>query len=199
MDQNGLVYANAGDIDFDQSKYQTIPADNDGIIPVTDTAWFPEEDATNRIESFVSKIWGEDKLQENLSFIATALGGKPTETATEAIRRYMLDGFYKDHTTRYQKRPIYWMFSSGKNHAFDCLVYMHRINSQTLARIRTQFVIKLIDQMQTQLNALQDAIAATSSASEQRQMNKDVTRLQKQLQELLEYDEKLNQAINQKI
>ena len=199
MDQKGLVYANAGDVDFDQSKYQTIPADNDGIIPVTDTAWFPEEDATNRIESFVSKVWGADKLQENLSFIATALGGKPTETATEAIRRYMLDGFYKDHTLRYQKRPIYWMFSSGKNHAFDCLVYMHRINSQTLARIRTQFVIKLIDQMQTQLNALQDAIAATSSASEQRQMNKDVTRLQKQLQELLEYDEKLNHAINQKI
>lgn len=199
LDQNGLVYANAGDVDFDHSKYQTIPADNDGIIPVTDTAWFPEEDATNRIESFVSKVWGVDKLQENLSFIATALGGKPTETATEAIRRYMLDGFYKDHTLRYQKRPIYWMFSSGKNHAFDCLVYMHRINSQTLARIRTQFVIKLIDQMQTQLNALQDAIAATSSASEQRQMNKDVTRLQKQLQELLEYDEKLNHAINQKI
>lgn len=199
MDQKGLVYANAGDVDFDQSKYQTISADNDGIIPVTDTAWFPEEDATNRIESFVSKIWGADKLQENLSFIAAALGGKPTETSTEAIRRYMLDGFYKDHTTRYQKRPIYWMFSSGKNHAFDCLVYMHRINSQTLARIRTQFVIKLIDQMQTQLNALQDAIAATSSASEQRQMNKDVTRLQKQLQELLEYDEKLNHAINQKI
>lgn len=199
LDQNGLVYANAGDVDFDQSKYQTIPADNDGIIPVTDTAWFPEEDATNRIESFVSKVWGADKLQENLSFIATALGGKPTETATEAIRRYMLDGFYKDHTLRYQKRPIYWMFGSGKNHAFDCLVYMHRINSQTLARIRTQFVIKLIDQMQTQLNALQDAIAATSSASEQRQMNKDVTRLQKQLQELLEYDEKLNHAINQKI
>lgn len=199
LDQNGLVYANASDVDFDQSKYQTIPADNDGIIPVTDTAWFPEEDATNRIESFVSKIWGADKLQENLSFIATALGGKPTETASEAIRRYMLDGFYKDHTSRYQKRPIYWMFSSGKNHAFDCLVYMHRINSQTLASIRTQFVIKLIDQMQTQLNALQDAIAATTSASEQRQMNKDATRLQKQLQELLEYDEKLNHAINQKI
>ncbi len=199
LDQNGLVYANANNNGFDHSKYQTIPADNDGVIPVTDTAWFPTEDATNRIEEFISKVWGEDKLQENLSFIANALGGKPTETPTEAIRRYMLDGFYKDHTSRYQKRPIYWMFSSGKNHAFDCLVYMHRINSQTLARIRTQFVIKLIDQMQTQLNALQDAIAATTSASEQRQMNKDATRLQKQLQELLEYDEKLNHAINQKI
>lgn len=199
LDQKGVVYANAGEVDFDHSKYQTIPVDNDGIIPVTDTAWFPEEDATNRIESFVLKVWGEEKLQENLSFIAAALGGKPTETATEAIRRYMLDGFYKDHTIRYQKRPIYWLFSSGKNHAFDCLVYMHRINSQTLARIRTQFVIKLIDQMQTQINALQNAITATSSASEQRQMNKDVTRLQKQLQELLEYDEKLNHAINQKI
>ncbi|MBQ2845005.1 MAG: BREX-1 system adenine-specific DNA-methyltransferase PglX [Alphaproteobacteria bacterium] len=199
LDQIGLVYANANNDGFDHSKYQTIPADNDGVIPVTDTAWFPTEDATNRIEEFVAKVWGQDKLQENLNFIANALGGKPTETASEAIRRYMLDGFYKDHTSRYQKRPIYWMFSSGKNHAFDCLVYMHRINSQTLARIRTQFVIKLIDQMQTQLNALQDAIAATTSASEQRQMNKDATRLQKQLQELLEYDEKLNHAINQKI
>lgn len=199
LDQTGLVYANANDEGFDHSKYQTISADNDGVIPVTDTAWFPTEDATNRIEGFVAKVWGEDKLQENLSFIANALGGKPTETPTEAIRRYMLDGFYKDHTSRYQKRPIYWMFSSGKNHAFDCLVYMHRINLQTLARIRTQFIIKLIDQMQTQLNALQDAIATTTSASEQRQMNKDATRLQKQLQELLEYDEKLNHAINQKI
>ena len=199
LDQTGLVYANANNDGFDHSKYQTIPADNDGVIPVTDTAWFPTEDATNRIEEFIAKVWGQDKLQENLNFIANALGGKPTETASEAIRRYMLDGFYKDHTSRYQKRPIYWMFSSGKNHAFDCLVYMHRINSQTLARIRTQFVIKLIDQMQTQLNALQDAIAATTSASEQRQMNKDATRLQKQLQELLEYDEKLNHAINQKI
>lgn len=199
LDHTGLVYANANNDGFDHSKYQTIPADNDGVIPVTDTAWFPTEDATNRIEEFIGKVWGQDKLQENLNFIANALGGKPTETASEAIRRYMLDGFYKDHTSRYQKRPIYWMFSSGKNHAFDCLVYMHRINSQTLARIRTQFVIKLIDQMQTQLNALQDAIAATTSASEQRQMNKDATRLQKQLQELLEYDEKLNHAINQKI
>lgn len=199
MDHTGLIYAGANNEGFDASKYTTVPVDDDGVIPVTDTAWFADEDVVNRIEEFVKTVWGEDTLQDNLNFIADALDKTPTETALEAIRKYMLNGFYKDHLIRYQKRPIYWLFTSGKNHAFDCLVYMHRINAQTLARIRTKFVIKLIDQINTQLQANMDALSRNISATEQRNLRKESERLQKQLQELLEYDEKLNHAINQKI
>ena len=199
MDHTGLIYAGANNEGFDTSKYTTVPVDDDGVIPVTDTAWFADEDVVDRIEEFVKTVWGEDTLQDNLNFIADALDKTPTETALEAIRKYMLNGFYKDHLIRYQKRPIYWLFTSGKNHAFDCLVYMHRINAQTLARIRTKFVIKLIDQINTQLQANMDALSRNISATEQRNLRKESERLQKQLQELLEYDEKLNHAINQKI
>lgn len=199
LDQNGLVYANANNEGFDHSKYQTIQADNDGIIPVTDTAWFDDEDMTKRVIAFVEKVWGNDTLEENLRFIASALGGKTTDTPAETIRDYLVNGFYKDHLQRYQKRPIYWMFSSGKEKAFQCLVYMHRITPQTLARIRTQFVSPLMGKLSVALQNIDTQILNAVTATESRNLNKQKDKLNKQAIELAKYDEDLKHAIDQNI
>ena len=128
LDREGLVYAHAGNEGFskrvDEGAYQIFPADDDGIIPMLDEPWFGD-DATNRFRDFVKTVWGEDNLQENLDFVAQSLclyGIKPkkTEGALEIIRRYLSTQFYKDHLRTYKKRPIYWLFSSGKQKAFGC-------------------------------------------------------------------------------
>lgn len=199
LDQTGLVYANANNDGFDHSKYTTIPADNDGIIPVTDTAWFDDEDMTRRVIAFVEKVWGPDTLEDNLRFIASALGGKTTDTPSETIRDYLVNGFYKDHLQRYQKRPIYWMFSSGKEKAFQCLVYMHRMTPQTLARIRTQFVSPLMGKLSVALQNIDTQILNAVTATESRNLNKQKDKLNKQAIELAKYDEDLKHAIDQNI
>lgn len=199
LDQKGLVYANANNDGFDQGKYTTIPADNDGIIPVTDTAWFDDEDMTKRTIAFVEKVWGHDTLEDNLRFIASALGGKTTDTPSETIRDYLVNGFYKDHLQRYQKRPIYWMFCSGKEKAFQCLVYMHRMTPQTLARIRTQFVSPLMGKLSVALQNIDAQILNAVTATESRNLNKQKDKLNKQAIELAKYDEDLKHAIDQNI
>ena len=199
LDQKGLVYANANNDGFDQGKYTTIPADNDGIIPVTDTAWFDDEDMTKRTIAFVEKVWDHDTLEDNLRFIASALGGKTTDTPSETIRDYLVNGFYKDHLQRYQKRPIYWMFSSGKEKAFQCLVYMHRMTPQTLARIRTQFVSPLMGKLSVALQNIDTQILNAVTATESRNLNKQKDKLNKQAIELAKYDEDLKHAIDQNI
>ena len=199
LDQTGLIYANANNDGFDHSKYQTISADNDGIIPVTDTAWFDDEDMTRRVITFVEKVWGPDTLEDNLRFIASALEGKTTDTPSETIRDYLVNGFYKDHLQRYQKRPIYWMFSSGKEKAFQCLVYMHRMTPQTLARIRTQFVSPLMGKLSVALQNIDAQILNAVTATESRNLNKQKDKLNKQAIELAKYDEDLKHAIDQNI
>lgn len=199
LDKTGLVYANEKNIGFDATKYQTIPADGDGIIPLTDTCWFPEEDMVNRLVDFVKTVWGQETLAENLDFIASGLDRKSTETAVEAIRRYLTKDFYKNHLQMYKNRPIYWLFSSGKEKAFECLVYMHRMNEQTLAHIRMQFVVPLISKMNGALENMDKDIAATDSSAKQRQLNKEKEKLVKQYAELNKFDDALNHAINERI
>lgn len=199
LDKTGLVYANEKNIGFDATQYQTIPADGDGIIPLTDTCWFPEEDMVNRLVDFVKTVWGQETLAENLDFIASGLDRKSTETAVEAIRRYLTKDFYKNHLQMYKNRPIYWLFSSGKEKAFECLVYMHRMNEQTLAHIRMQFVVPLISKMNGALENMDKDIAAADSSAKQRQLNKEKEKLVKQYAELNKFDDALNHAINERI
>lgn len=199
LDKTGLVYANEKNFGFDATQYQTIPADGDGIIPLTDTCWFPEEDMVNRLVDFVKTVWGQETLAENLDFIASGLDRKSTETAVEAIRRYLTKDFYKNHLQMYKNRPIYWLFSSGKEKAFECLVYMHRMNEQTLAHIRMQFVVPLISKMNGALENMDKDIAAADSSAKQRQLNKEKEKLVKQYAELNKFDDALNHAINERI
>jgi Eco57I restriction-modification methylase len=142
LDKPGLIYAHSGSKDFDPSQYQTFPADEDGIIPVMETDWFPD-DASNRLVEFISVAWPREHLAENLTFIADSLGPNRNEQPRDTIRRYFTTGFYKHHLSMYKRRPIYWLFSSGKQRAFQCLVYLHRYHEGTLSRMRTEYVIPL--------------------------------------------------------
>lgn len=197
LDKDGLVYANEANIGFNPADYATFPADDDGIIPLTDTAWFADEDLVNRLVKFVETVWGKQTLAENILFIANALDKKPSETPEEAIRRYLTKDFYKDHLQTYKNRPIYWLFSSGKEKAFECLVYMHRINAQTLARIRMQFIVPLVSRIEARLNSIEQDIIA--NPTKLRQLEKEKDKLLKQKKELLDYDDAINHAINNKI
>lgn len=113
LNEQGLVYANNSNFGFDPSRYTKFPADADGIIPITDESWF-EDDAAERVREFVKVVWGAETLVENMEWLADSLGRKAGESADDAIRRYLSASFYKDHLQTYKKRPIYWLFSSGK-------------------------------------------------------------------------------------
>ena len=131
LDVEGLVYAGG---EWDGSKYITFPADKDNIIPICDDEYF-EDDMVGRFVRFIEVVYGSDTLEENLKFIADALGGKGTPQ--DVIRSYFLNDFYADHCKTYQKRPIYWLFDSGKKNGFKALIYLHRYQPDTIARLRT--------------------------------------------------------------
>src|SRR5699024_6292580 len=136
LDEEGLIYA--GGV-FDPSRYKKFAADEDNIIPILDESYF-EDDIVKRFEEFLTVTFSAETLEENLDFIADALVRRKNETARERIRRYLMNEFYKNHTQIYKKRPIYWLFTSGKEKAFNCLVYMHRYDKTTLSRIRTDYL-----------------------------------------------------------
>ncbi len=198
LDAPGLIYAHAGNVGFDPSSYTRFAADADGILPVTDEHWFAD-DAPERIREFLLAVWGPDTLQENMAWLAESLGAKAAETPAETIRRYIADKFFKDHLQTYKKRPIYWLFSSGKQGAFQALVYLHRYNESTLARMRAEYVIPLTAKMAARLEMLeQDATAATSTAARTK-LRKQIETLRKKQAELLAYDEKLRHHADMRI
>ena len=198
LDAPGLIYAHAGNVGFDPSRYTRFAADADGILPVTDEHWFAD-DAPERIREFLHAVWGPDTLEENMAWLAESLGAKAAETPAETIRRYIADKFFKDHLQTYKKRPIYWLFSSGKQGAFQALVYLHRYNESTLARMRSEYVIPLTAKYAARLDLLsQDATAATSAAARTK-INKQIETLRKQQAELLAYDEKLRHYADMRI
>lgn len=207
LDRKGLVYAHAGNQGFaelvNEGAYQTFPADEDGILPLTDLEWFPD-DATNRFREFVATVWGEENLQQNLDFVAEslclhAIKPKRGESAMDTIRRYLSTQFYKDHLKTYKKRPIYWLFSSGKQKAFECLVYLHRYNEGTLARMRTEYVIPLTAKLATYVDKLEQDKDASSSAAETKRLEKEIAALHKQQAELASFDEKLRHYADMRI
>jgi type II restriction/modification system DNA methylase subunit YeeA len=177
LDREGLVYAHEGNIGFDdlvaEGAYKTFSADEDGILPLLDEERFPD-DVYSRFEQFIATAWNKETLQQNLDFIADSLRlynikQKNGESSAETIRRYLSNHFYKDqHLKTYKSRPIYWLFSSGKQKAFECLVYMHRFNDTTLAKMRTQYVLPLMGQLTARAQFLSDAEKIRASALRKR-------------------------------
>ncbi len=198
LDAPGLIYAHAGNESFDPSRYETFPADDDGIVPITDEAWF-DDDGANRIREFVRVVWGEETEVENMAWLAESLGSKASESADDTIRRYLSRDFYKDHLQTYKKRPIYWLFSSGKNKAFEALVYLHRYNAGTLSRMRMEYVVPLQSRMQARIDNLDQDIQSSSSSAEQKRCQKQKDKLIKQLDELRRFDENLRHYADQRI
>ena len=207
LDQEGLVFAHAGNDGFDklvhEGAYQSFAVDEDGIIPLTDKEWF-KDDATNRFREFVQVVWGEEHLQENLDFVAeslclNAIKPKKSESALETIRRYLSTQFYKDHLKTYKKRPIYWLFSSGKQKAFECLVYLHRYNEGTLSRMRTEYVTPLLGKYDAYAEQLEKQIETADSTSEVNRFKKELDALIKKQVELREFDDKLKHYADMRI
>ena len=198
LDAPGLIYAHSGGTGFDPGRYKTFPADPDGIVPLTDGEWF-DDDAAHRLVEFVSVAWGAARLEDNLAFLAGNLHPRKNESSRETLRRYLCDSFFKDHLRTYKKRPIYWLFSSGRNKAFQCLVYLHRYNEGTLARMRTEYVIPLQGMMASRVRQLERDIDAASSTAHTKRLEKERATLVQQQSELREFDEKLRHYADQRI
>ena len=192
LDVEGLAYAGG---EWDASKYKTIIPDSDNIIPICDDEYF-DDDITGLFVEFVRKVYGDDTLEENLKFVADALGGKGTPR--EVIRSYFLNDFYADHLKTYQKRPIYWLFDSGKKNGFKALCYMHRYQRDLLARLRTDYVHEQQERYRTQLAQIGDAIDH-ASASERVKLTKQQKKFQEQAAELQKYEEKVHHLADQNI
>lgn len=192
VDVEGLCFAGG---EWDASKYRTIIPDADNIIPICDDDYF-DDDMAGRFVDFVRRVYGEETLEENLRFIADALGGKGT--SRQVIRNYFLSDFYADHVKIYQKRPIYWLFSSGKKNGFKALIYMHRYQPDLLARMRTDYVHEQQERYRTQLQMLE--ISAQSAApSERVKLNKQMDKLKDQALEIQQYEEKIHHLADQMI
>lgn len=198
LDEPGLIYAHAGNVGFEPGRYATFPADADGIVPITDELWFAD-DAPSRIREFLRAVWGPDTLEENMAWLAESLGTKASDTPDETIRRYIADKFFKDHLQTYKKRPIYWLFSSGKQGAFQALVYLHRYHEGTLARLRAEYVVPLTGKIQSRIEMLQKDAAAASSTAARNKLNKEIEKLTKKHAELLAYDEQLRHYADMRI
>ncbi|MGF6644263.1 BREX-1 system adenine-specific DNA-methyltransferase PglX [Paraburkholderia sp. GAS82] len=198
LDEPGLIYAHGGNHGFDPSRYTIYPADADGILPLTDKEWFAD-DAANRLIEFVSVAWDKTHLEANLRFLTDNLSPKKTESSRETLRRYLCENFFKDHLRSYKKRPIYWLFSSGKQKAFQCLVYLHRYNEGTLARMRTEYVIPLTAKLNTYANKLERDIDASTSTAEKKALEKQLASLHSQQAEIATFDEKLRHYADQRI
>ncbi len=176
----------------------SFPPDADGILPLTDTDWF-DDDAVHRVIEFISVAWDSAHLEENLTFLADNLAPRKGESSRETLRRYLCDSFFKDHLQTYKKRPIYWLFTSGKQKAFQCLVYLHRYNEGTLARMRSEYVIPLQGKMAARLEQLQGDIQVATSPAHRKRLTQEQAKLEKQQVELLAFDEKLRHYADRRI
>ena len=190
LDCEGLAYAGG---QWDAGKYTTFPAEDDNIIPICDDDYFAD-DITGRFIRFIETVYGSATLEENLRFIADALGGKGQPK--EVIRNYFLNDFYADHLKTYQKRPIYWLFDSGKKGGFKALIYMHRYQPDTIARLRTDYVHEQQSRYRTAIADLEQRIP-TVSTSERVKLSKKLKKLQEQSTELQTYEEKIHHLADQ--
>lgn len=192
LDVDGLVYAGG---DWEVSKYSLYPSDADNIIPICDDEYF-EDDIVTRFIKFVETVYGSETLSENLQFIADALGGKGN--SKEIIRNYFANDFFADHCKVYQKRPIYWLFDSGKKNGFKCLIYMHRYQPDIIARIRTDYVHEQQSRYRTEIEDLEQRINS-SSTSERVKLNKQLKKIKDQEAELKVYEEKIHHLADKMI
>lgn len=192
LDIEGLVYAGG---EWDSERYKTFVPDKDNILPICDDEYF-DDDIVGRFVDFVRVVYGEETLEENLKFIADALGGKGTPR--EVIRNYFLNDFYKDHCKTYQKRPIYWLFDSGKKNGFKALIYMHRYSRDLLAKLRTDYVHEQQERYRTQLSHIATALN-TATGAERAKLLKQQDKLTEQLKEITIFEEKVHHLADQNI
>ena len=193
LDVEGLAYAGG---EWDASKYSTFLPDADNVLPITDEEYL-EDDVVGLFCAWLKKVYGADTLEQNLDFVASALGGKGN-TSREVIRGYFLKDFFADHCKTYQRRPIYWLFDSGKKNGFKALCYMHRYQRDLLARLRTDYVHEQQERYRTQLAQLGDAIDH-ASASERVKLTKQQKKFQDQAIEFQKYEEKVHHLADQNI
>lgn len=189
---DGLAYAGGT---WDDGKYNIYKPDADGIIPICDDEYF-EDDMMGRFVEFVRVVYGDSSLEDNLRFIANALGGKGQPK--EVIRNYFLNDFYADHCKIYQKRPIYWLFDSGKKNGFKCLIYLHRYQPDTIARIRTDYVHEQQARYDTAEKELEQRVAK-ASGSERVKLSNQWKKIHAQTQEIHEYEEKIHSLADRMI
>ena len=185
LDVDGLAYAGGK---WDDSKYTTFIPDADNVLPITDEEYFTD-DIVGRFVEFVKVVYGTDTLEDNLAFIAKALGTKGTSPRA-VIRNYFLNGFYADHVKIYQKRPIYWLYDSGKQNGFKALIYMHRYNADTSGLVRADYLYKMEQVYESEIARMDDAIA-NGTSREVAQATKRKEKLVKQLKECKDYDDRL--------
>lgn len=186
LDVDGLAYAGG---EWDESKYKTFIPDADNCIPITDEEYF-EDDIVGLFCAWLKKVYGEDTLEENLDFIANALGNKG-KTSREVIRNYFLTDFIRDHIKTYQKRPIYWLFDSGKQNGFKALVYMHRWNADTIGNVRVEYLHRIQRVYEKEITRMQEIIDNSHDNKEISNATKRKEKLQKQIKETKDYDAKI--------
>lgn len=192
LDVEGLAYAGG---EWDSSKYQSYIPDADNVIPITDEEYL-DDDIVSRLCAWLKAVYGADTLEENLDYIAKALGNKGS-TSREIIRNYFLNDFFRDHCQTYSvtgsgKRPIYWLFDSGKQNGFKALVYLHRYTPDTIGNLRIDYLHKMQRVYESEINRMQDMMDHSENAREVAAAGKRKDKLAKQLKECREYDEKIS-------
>lgn len=200
LDEEGLIYAGG---DFDNSKYTKFKVDIDNIIPITDEVYF-NDDIVNRFKTFIETTFSKENFNKNWNYIAEVLGKKGTETSDDAIRRYFVDEFYLDHCATYSivgsgKRPIYWLFDSGKKNGFKALVYMHRYNENLIPKVRLDYLHRMQTTYEKLLIDVNDKLTSELSMTDKKEAQKRQADLNAKLQEIKEYDEKIAHIANQRI
>lgn len=223
LEKDGLIYA-GGDFDKVYKKYKgekggwagvslanytvlndngkeidlSFEVDNDNVIPITDEAYF-KDDIVERFKKFISVVYGKETLNKNLDFIAETLGKKGTETSEDTIRRYFVNDFFNDHVKIYQKRPIYWLFDSGKKNGFKALIYMHRYNENLVPKIRLDYLHRMQITYEKLLSDINYKLKTELSMTDKKEAQKKQANLNAKLQEIKEYDEKIAHIANQRI
>ncbi|MBY6930670.1 BREX-1 system adenine-specific DNA-methyltransferase PglX [Clostridium botulinum] len=197
LDKEGLIFAGG---QFDINEYSKFIPDEDNIIPVlnSETKYF-EDDVMVRFEEFLKVTFSEEYLSENIDFIAEAIGKKSNESSREAIRRCFANEFFGEHCKMYKKRPIYWLFTSGKNKAFSCLVYMHRIDKNLLSKMRIDYVQPLQNKLEVEQKDLMDTLNSDATTKDKKDAKKKLTLIEKQIDELKVFHEKLRHMADKQI
>ena len=193
LDEDGLVYAGG---EWDATRYHKYQPDHDDIIPICDDDYF-EDDIVGRFCQWMQAAFGAEHLEENLKWVADALGS--SGSPREVIRKYFLSGFFADHCKRYQKRPIYWLFDAGSKNSFKALMYVHRYDRDTIARLRTGYVYKQQEFFKTKVNLLEQRVDKAASTSERNKAKKELKRISTQLDEIHAYEEKVHHLADRRI
>lgn len=194
LDVEGLVYAGG---EWDSSKYISYKPDDDGIVPIYSKLGMSDS-LTARIIALIKHVYGEDTYRQNIDFISEALGKKQNESSEETLNRYLCDDFYGEHLKIYQKRPIYWMFSSGKNNGFKCLIYLHRYNEDTLARINSKYFLNESARLKRELEEISIQLQ-TAEGRDKLRLDKEKKLIDAKYKEMIEYGQVLDHMANQYI